>query len=283
MPRPAGPAPASATLLAAVVQYEALGTGSGGAAVARNVAAHAELVEKAHADGARLVLFPELSLTGYELDSFDAPEHAGERSAWLTDGDTRLQPLRDACASTGTTAVIGAGWREADGTPRLASLIVGPDGSLRPAFKTHLHGAEREVFVAGNGPEIMEVDGWRVALAVCADAAQTVPRRSCRRVRGRRLRSVSPVRFRRGIAPRTAPGFPVHGPPDVRAPGQSWRDHSSGRLLRPQRRVGSGRCGPGQGSRHGNRNCHGEPGPLQLAWLQVWPWRMRTITRNPFL
>ncbi|MEQ4567840.1 carbon-nitrogen hydrolase family protein [Paenarthrobacter sp. CAP02] len=172
MPRPAGPAPASATLLAAVVQYEALGTGSGGAAVARNVAAHVELIEKAHADGARLVLFPELSLTGYELDSFDAPEHAGEPSAWLTDGDTRLQPLRDACAHTGTTAVIGAGWREADGTPRLASLIIGPDDSLRPAFKTHLHGAEHELFVAGNGPEILEVDGWRVALAVCADAAQ---------------------------------------------------------------------------------------------------------------
>ncbi len=172
MPQHSGPAPVSATLLAAVVQYEALGTGNGGAAVARNVAAHVELVEKAHADGARLVLFPELSLTGYELGSFNAPEQEGQPSAWLTDGDPRLQPLRHACARTGTTAVIGAGWREADGTPRLASLIIGPDGSLRPAFKTHLHGEERELFVAGSGPEILVVDGWRVALAVCADAAQ---------------------------------------------------------------------------------------------------------------
>ncbi|MGO4147004.1 carbon-nitrogen hydrolase family protein [Paenarthrobacter sp. YAF11_1] len=170
-------------LRAAVVQYEALlpgagaGAGAGGAAVEANVAAHVVLVEQACKRGARLVLFPELSLTGYELTAFEvpgeagSPSQAGQQSAWLTDGDPRLRPLQDVCARTGAVVVVGAGWREADQTPRLASLIVGPDGAVKPVFKTHLHGPERELFVPGSGPVVVDVHGWRVAFAVCADAA----------------------------------------------------------------------------------------------------------------
>ncbi len=162
---------------AAVVQYEALLPGAGGEAVEANVAAHVVLVEQAHARGARLVLFPELSLTGYDLSVFGGsvadgqPAQHGQPSPWLSDGDTRLQPLRDACVRTQTTAIIGAAWRAADHTPRLASLIIGPDGAVTAVFKTHLHGAEHELFVRGSGPGIVDIDGWRVALAVCADAA----------------------------------------------------------------------------------------------------------------
>ncbi|WP_253469221.1 carbon-nitrogen hydrolase family protein [Paenarthrobacter sp. A20] len=170
-PRPGEEPSAAATLLAAVVQYEALLPGVGGEAVEANVAAHVALVEQAHARGARLVLFPELSLTGYELGVLEGTGPSGRPSPWLSDGDTRLQPLRDVCARTQTTAIIGAAWREADQTPRLASLIIGPDGTVKAVFKTHLHGAERELFVRGSGPGIVDIDGWRVALAVCADAA----------------------------------------------------------------------------------------------------------------
>ncbi|MGF6835366.1 putative amidohydrolase [Paenarthrobacter sp. TE4293] len=177
VPRPAEEGSAAATLRAAVVQYEALLSGTGAVSVEANVAAHVVLVEQAHALGARLVLFPELSLTGYDLEAFGGPGASsrptplGPPSPWLSDDDARLQPLRDVCARTKTTAVIGAAWRAADQTPRLASLIIGPDGSVRPVFKTHLHGAERDLFVPGSGPEIVDVDGWRVAFAVCADAA----------------------------------------------------------------------------------------------------------------
>ncbi|MET3905568.1 carbon-nitrogen hydrolase family protein [Paenarthrobacter sp. 4246] len=166
-----------AVLRVAVVQYEALLPGAGGAAVEANVAAHVRLVEEACNRGARLVLFPELSLTGYELTAFEVPGGAGRPllgsrpSPWLTEDDPRLRPLQDVCARTRTVAVVGAGWREVDQTPRLASLVVGRDGSVKPVFKTHLHGPERELFVPGSGPEVLDVDGWRVAFAVCADAA----------------------------------------------------------------------------------------------------------------
>jgi predicted amidohydrolase len=55
--------------------------------VAANASAHAATVRTA---GARVVVFPEMSLTGYELD---APAIAAE--------DPRLAPIVDACAQTG--------------------------------------------------------------------------------------------------------------------------------------------------------------------------------------
>ncbi len=158
-------------MLTAVVQYEALPADCEGEAVAANVATHVGFVERARAEGARFVLFPELSLTGYELDALAAAASPGHPGPWLTDHDARLQPLQEACIRTGTTVVVGAPWREPDLTPRLASLVIGPDGTIRPVFKTHLHGAEGKLFVAGAGPGVITVDGWRIALAVCADAA----------------------------------------------------------------------------------------------------------------
>ncbi|GAA3277531.1 carbon-nitrogen hydrolase family protein [Paenarthrobacter aurescens] len=165
----------STALRVALVQYRPHRAERPGEAVVANVQTHARLVERAHAEGARLVLFPELSLTGYELEGFGLDEsRPGSDEGpgpWTSENDERLRPLQESCSSTGTTAVVGAGWRDVDSTPRLASLVVGPDGSLRAVFKTHLHGLERQLFVPGTGPGILTVDGWRIALAVCADAA----------------------------------------------------------------------------------------------------------------
>jgi predicted amidohydrolase len=62
--------------------------------VASNAASHAATVRSA---GARVVVFPELSLTGYELD---APAIAVD--------DPRLAPVVEACAESGSLALMGA-------------------------------------------------------------------------------------------------------------------------------------------------------------------------------
>ncbi len=147
-------------LTVAAIQYEALDGG-----VPANVPEHARLIEYAHSRGARLVVFPELSLTGYDLELYGAEE------AWVTQGDPRLDRIRETARRTGITVIVGAGFREGDRTPRLASLVIRPEGDAAPAFKTHVHGAERELFVPGGGPGLLEIDGWRIALAICFDAA----------------------------------------------------------------------------------------------------------------
>ena len=147
-------------LTLSAIQYEALDGG-----VAANVPGHVRLVEDAGSHGARLVIFPELSLTGYRLDVLAAP------GQWVGKDDPRLDGIREICRRTGITAVVGAAFRDDDGTPRLASLAIHPSGDLEPSFKTSLHGPERGLFTPGTGPAVLDLDGWKIALAICFDAA----------------------------------------------------------------------------------------------------------------
>lgn len=117
-----------------------------------NARAHAEAV---YAAGARVVVFPELSLTGYELT---APV--------LDPDDERLLPLRKACADTDTVALVGAPVAER----YIAKLLVSGE-TVRVIYrKLYLGGAEPARFLAGDGPAVVEIDGWRLGLAICRDA-----------------------------------------------------------------------------------------------------------------
>jgi predicted amidohydrolase len=122
--------------------------------VAANVLAHAAAV---HSAAARVVVFPELSLTGYELD---APT--------LAPDDPRLTPLIEACADTGASALVGAPIEGSD-RPHIATLAVTGSG-VRVAYrKLWLGSSESPRFGCGCAPAVLEVDGWRLGLAICRD------------------------------------------------------------------------------------------------------------------
>ncbi|WP_157253789.1 carbon-nitrogen hydrolase family protein [Nonomuraea typhae] len=132
--------------------------------VAANARTSAALIQEASESGAKLALFPELSLTGYDLALFDDP------AAWVGRDDPRLDPARKAAQNTGVTAVVGAAYRHEDGTAWIASLALLPDGEIHVHGKRYLHGRERELFRPAGPGRLLEVDGWRVALAICYDA-----------------------------------------------------------------------------------------------------------------
>lgn len=120
--------------------------------VARNAITHAAAVRAA---AARVVVFPELSLTGYELAA--AP--------LVAEDDPRLAPLVAACAATDTVALVGA----PVAGPYIATLAIDA-GGVRVAYrKQHTHHTENVRFRPGPGPEVLEVDGWRLGLAICRD------------------------------------------------------------------------------------------------------------------
>ncbi|MFD8702074.1 carbon-nitrogen hydrolase family protein [Kitasatospora sp. NPDC059648] len=126
--------------------------------LAVNVERHAEAVRAA---GTRLVVFPELSLTGYDLA---APA--------VDPADPRLTPLVEACAATGTLALVGAPVAEADGSESIATLAVTGEGAAVVYRKMRLHGeGEPDRFTEGEKPVVLELDGLRLGLAVCADIA----------------------------------------------------------------------------------------------------------------
>ncbi|OEJ96412.1 carbon-nitrogen hydrolase family protein [Streptomyces thermolilacinus] len=120
------------------------------------------------ADGARVVVFAELTLTGYELDLI-----AADPGLWVTADDARLDPLREACRAAGAAAVVNgpAPGREPGGRrPYLTSYVIGPDGSTLARYdKQHLFEGESRVFEAGAADGRFTLDGRRFALATCFD------------------------------------------------------------------------------------------------------------------
>lgn len=124
--------------------------------VAFNVDQHARAVRGLDAD---VVVFPELSLTGYDMH-VDA----------LEPGDPRLEPLVDACTESSTIALVGAPTTGPEGQGRRISVLRVGSGSVAPVYsKIHLGGEEPEHFVAGTAPAVIEVGGVRLGLAVCKD------------------------------------------------------------------------------------------------------------------
>ena len=73
-----------------------------------------------------MVVFPELSLTGYELDA-----------AAITVDDPRLTPIVEACADAGSLALVGAPVHGEAGRSHIAMLAVDdtgvPSSSATPA------------------------------------------------------------------------------------------------------------------------------------------------------
>ena len=106
---------------------------------------------------ARVVVFPELSLTGYELD---APAVALD--------DPALAGIVAACRETGTVALVGAPVAD-HGDLFIATLQVDGAGVRIAYRKTWLHGDENIRFSRGPGATTVDVDGWTIGLAICKD------------------------------------------------------------------------------------------------------------------
>jgi predicted amidohydrolase len=127
--------------------------------IAANAVTHAATVRSA---GARVVVFPELSLTGYELEA-----------TAITADDPRLSPIVEACAEADASALVGAPVQGEAGQSHIATLVIDGTGSAVAYRKMWLGGAEAERFAPGERPAVLDVDGWRLGLAICKDTGVT--------------------------------------------------------------------------------------------------------------
>jgi predicted amidohydrolase len=125
--------------------------------VAANALAHAAMIRAA---GARIVAFPELSITGYELD---APV--------VMSDDPRLMPIVEACAEVGALALVGAPVNGQAEQRHIGLLAVDGVRATVAYRKMWLGGAEPRRFVPGTRRAVIDVDGWRVGLAICKDSS----------------------------------------------------------------------------------------------------------------
>jgi predicted amidohydrolase len=145
--------------------------------VPTNIHEHIQLVELAAAYGVKIGVFPELSLTGYELALCE------ELAFSVT--DPRLSPLLVAAEAHDTTLVVGAPVR-LNSFLHIGALILYPSGAVDVYTKHRLGAfsvsakcdscdgqsippAEATVFAAGNHIPLIQSGDTIAAVAVCAD------------------------------------------------------------------------------------------------------------------
>ena len=131
--------------------------------IARNVAHHLRFGSVAAEHGVQLLVFPELSLTGYELSL--------ARTNVVRPDSPDLAPLRILAESARITIVVGAPMRGEHGVLHIGALALRPDGPVATYTKEYVHQSEGVVFTSGPGGPTLLVEQAKVALAICADAS----------------------------------------------------------------------------------------------------------------
>ncbi len=127
-------------------------------------------VADARTEGADLVLFPELAVTGYP------PEDLLLRPAFVRAAEESLRQIARAC--TGIVALVGTPW-SADGTLANACAVCA-DGEIRALYRKRLlpnYGVfdEARYFEPGGDGLVLPLGGLRVGLTVCEDVWQPAP------------------------------------------------------------------------------------------------------------
>ncbi|GGH56337.1 NAD+ synthase [Comamonas phosphati] len=134
--------------------------------------------EQAHANGARLLLTPELSLCGY------AAEDLYLRPAFIAACEQQVKALTEASARwPGLAIVLGHPQRDAISGALYNMASVLQDGRIKARYaKQQLpnYGVfdEQRYFAAGAEPCVVEVAGIHVGLLICEDAWHPAPARA---------------------------------------------------------------------------------------------------------
>jgi predicted amidohydrolase len=123
--------------------------------VRANALEHAQAIREAQA---RIVVFPELSLTGYELDA-----------EAVSPDDEALMPIIAACTETDAVALVGAPVAGTGRHVHIGMVRVSSAGAAVASHKSFLYGDELARFSPGGGPAVLELDGWRIGLGICKD------------------------------------------------------------------------------------------------------------------
>ncbi len=134
--------------------------------VAHNVTAATGWAAKAAAEGASLVVLPELFLPGYDPTTLRTSPDGCD----VTSDDPRLAPLSQVARAHEVTILVGASVREGDGTRSLALLVFSPRGEAQTAYvKQHLWDEERALFTPGTRGASLVLNGWDLGLGICYD------------------------------------------------------------------------------------------------------------------
>ncbi|MFJ4067818.1 carbon-nitrogen hydrolase family protein [Pseudomonas sp. NPDC089996] len=155
----------------------------------RNLARHLRCIEQAAALGAELVVFPELSLTGYE------PTLARQVALPVT--SARLQPLQAHCDQFGITVAAGLPLPTAQGI-RIGMPILRPGLPPLAYTKQRLHGDELPFFSPGDQSLVFASGQLKLGPAICYES-MFIEHAAQARAQGAELYLVSVAKTAKGI------------------------------------------------------------------------------------
>ena len=147
------------TLRVAVAQYQPrIGDPEG------NRTAAVAWVEAAAAEGAQLVVLPELASSGYV---FSGEEEAAALAEDANSGVT-VAALVEVCRRRGLHVVAGLA-EQGDGCRHNSAVVLGPAGRLATYRKLHLFYDEQSWFRPGEELVVVDLPTARVGVAICYD------------------------------------------------------------------------------------------------------------------
>jgi predicted amidohydrolase len=136
--------------------------------VAANLEKIAKIVEDASADGAQLIVFPELALTGYNLNLL-----AGRVHELAAESDEVIAELKRAAKEGNIAIICGISLKKDQlGAICNSAAVIDATGDYLGSYdKTHAFGAESSTFELGTSFPIFTVcGGVKVGVMICYDA-----------------------------------------------------------------------------------------------------------------
>ena len=149
------------TLLTAMAQTNCI-TGD----IEYNIAKIESTCSEAAARGVKLVMFAEVALTG----SLNRPPGGKTARDWATRlPGKETDRLARICSEHGVSIVVGTVELGEDDRLYKSAFVVTPDGYQGKYRKCQPAPAERELVEPGSDTPLFEIEGWKMAVAVCWD------------------------------------------------------------------------------------------------------------------
>lgn len=122
----------------------------------------APMIAEAAAEGARVVVLPEMFATGFSMH----PERFAE-----DEGGPSEQFLLNQAREFDVYLIASVAQRGADGHYRNNAIVAAPDGAARRYAKIHpfSYAGEHEHYAAGTESLTVDIDGFRMSVFICYD------------------------------------------------------------------------------------------------------------------
>ncbi|MFC4477053.1 carbon-nitrogen hydrolase family protein [Flavobacterium chungangensis] len=129
--------------------------------ISSNLLNHYNLIELAAQNGANLIAFPELSITGYERENAEA--------LVFTEDDYRIDHLKELSVRNNIVIIAGAPIR-IDSKLFIGEFIIAPDDSVSIYTKQFLHEGEDDFFDSSfDYNPMLTIEDQNISFAICAD------------------------------------------------------------------------------------------------------------------